>query len=558
MPTVYDIFFVGTSVEVYEKLKSKYPTIQYFEKLIRFDELATYSFTSMFWVIWDDVTLLDTFNLTEYKPTIWDDQYVHVFRNGEHYDGICLFPKNSVVSQKEFDNRVFINKKEIDVVASVPKLYPKYIVSNYEEYLEIADSMFWCIWPEVEITDESIFDLMFSHQNEYDRKENHVFKNMCNDTASYVGGIVLCSNDKKFSKREFERKYVIDKKEHDRVVSRYRYPKYIVSNYEEYLEICKKSSTMFWCIWPEVEITDESIFDLYFDPNTNLYQHDRKENHVFKNSFNSTDSFTNGIVLFSNKKTIGRREFDHRFLIEKKENDKLVSEHKLYDVVFISYNEPNADANFKLLKTLCPRAKRIHGITGIHKAHMTAAELCSTSMMWVVDGDASVDSSFDFATTMSSYDLDCVFVWRSKNPVNDLEYGNGGVKLLPRGLTLQLDTSSLDMTTSISKKFKARTTVSNTTNFNTDPFNTWKSAFRECAKLSSKTINGQRDVETDSRLAVWCTTGSDKLYGNYAIAGAIAGKEFGEINKDNISQLIKINDFKWLMHQFTTKFPDAL
>ena len=30
-------------------------------------------------------------------------------------------------------------------------------------------------------------------------------------------------------------------------------------------------------------------------------------------------------------------------------------------------------------------------------------------------------------------------VWRSKNPVNELVYGYGGVKLLPTKLTLDMD-----------------------------------------------------------------------------------------------------------------------
>ena len=43
--------------------------------------------------------------------------------------------------------------------------------------------------------------------------------------------------------------------------------------------------------------------------------------------------------------------------------------------------------------------------------------------------------------------------------------------------------------TSIRNKFRAMPEVSNTTNFNTSPFETWKSAFRECCKLSSKIID---------------------------------------------------------------------
>ena len=51
----------------------------------------------------------------------------------------------------------------------------------------------------------------------------------------------------------------------------------------------------------------------------------------------------------------------------------------------------------------------------------------------------------------------------------------------------------------ISNKFKVVNKISNITAFNTDEFNTWKSAFRECVKLASKVIDGQVDEETEIR-----------------------------------------------------------
>jgi len=220
----------------------------------------------------------------------------------------------------------------------------------------------------------------------------------------------------------------------------------------------------------------------------------------------------------------------------------------MYDIVFISYQEPNADSNWKLLKDRFPFAKRVHGVKGIHRAHITAAAKCFTDMIWIVDGDAVVLDSFDF--DYSPHDIEYVFVWRSKNPVNDLEYGNGGIKLFPRLLTLKMDTSKPDMTTSISTKFKPVKIVSNITTFNTDPFNTWKSAFRECCKLSSAIIDRQKQDETAERLRTWCTIGIDRKYGDCSIAGALAGKEYGEANKDNLEALKKINDFEWLDRKF--------
>ena len=212
----------------------------------------------------------------------------------------------------------------------------------------------------------------------------------------------------------------------------------------------------------------------------------------------------------------------------------------------ISYDEANADENFNKLKTRFPRAQRIHGVKGIHQAHIAAANVCSTEMFWIVDGDAVIEDDFNFDYEVPHKDMNAVHVWRSKNPVNELVYGYGGVKLLPTKLTLDMDCASTDMTTSISNRFRPMEQISNTSLFNSTPFNTWKSAFRECVKLSSKVIDRQDNKETEARLNVWCNNSNDSI----AIAGAKAGRQYGEANKNNKEALAKINDFDWLKEQY--------
>jgi hypothetical protein len=113
-----------------------------------------------------------------------------------------------------------------------------------------------------------------------------------------------------------------------------------------------------------------------------------------------------------------------------------------------------------------------------------------------------------------------------------------------------MDTTSTDMTMNISGKFKVMEGISNITAFNTDPFSTWRSAFRECTKLSSRLIKNQINKETEERLNAW-TTINNAQYGNYSIAGAIAGVKYGSSNNSNPYALEKINDYNWLLTQFT-------
>lgn len=218
----------------------------------------------------------------------------------------------------------------------------------------------------------------------------------------------------------------------------------------------------------------------------------------------------------------------------------------MYDIIFISYNEPNADNNYAALRHRFPMAKRVHGVKGIHHAHVKAAKKCFTKMFWVVDADAKIMDSFNFDYVVPEHQLDHVHVWRSINPVNKLEYGYGGVKLLPRMLTVNMDTSKPDMTTNISNNFKAMPEIANITAFNTDEFSTWRSAFRECAKLASRTISGQIDDETEERLNVWTTIATGK-FSKYALQGADAGKEFGNTIGNRLEL---INNFDWLKEQF--------
>lgn len=225
----------------------------------------------------------------------------------------------------------------------------------------------------------------------------------------------------------------------------------------------------------------------------------------------------------------------------------------MFDIVFISFNELKAEENLKLLRSRFPLAKHVSGVKGIHQAHIEAAKRSFSPMFWVVDADAIILDSFNFQYSLTKEEYDIVHVWRSKNPVNGLEYGYGGVKLLPKKLTLNMDLSKPDMTTSISSKFKAIEEVSNITAFNTDPFSTWRSAFRECTKLASRVIDGQISVETSSRLETWCTVGVGAPYGEYAISGAIAGRKYGQENAANLAALSLINDFDWLQNQFIQK-----
>jgi len=230
----------------------------------------------------------------------------------------------------------------------------------------------------------------------------------------------------------------------------------------------------------------------------------------------------------------------------------------MLDVIQISYHEETADENFEILQMFAPHAKRVQGVKGIFHAHKAAAEISQTRNFYVVDADAIIDETFSFNFTPNPTRLeyesfpqtDCIYTWRSRNPVNDLLYGYGGVKLFPRKQMLEAQTWNVDMTTTIGCPFVPQFQVSNITAFNTNPFETWKSAFRECAKLASSIIPNGDNVDNEYRLKIWCTRGKNKPNGEWCILGANQGRDFGFHYRKNERALALINDFDWLREQY--------
>jgi len=230
----------------------------------------------------------------------------------------------------------------------------------------------------------------------------------------------------------------------------------------------------------------------------------------------------------------------------------------MLDVFMLTYHEPSADENFEILKLFAPHAKRIDGVEGLLQAHQAAAEESKTSYFYVCDADAVIQENFQFKFEPSDRreaypgvpETECVFTYRSHNPINDLIYGYGGVKLFPKKNLLAVNEFKVDMTTSIGAKFVPKFEVANTTAFNTDPFNTWRSAFRECTKLSSNIIDHNKQIDDTYRLEVWCTRGENRRYGEYALLGAQQGRDFGTHYKNNTDALRKINDWEWLRKTF--------
>ena len=220
------------------------------------------------------------------------------------------------------------------------------------------------------------------------------------------------------------------------------------------------------------------------------------------------------------------------------------------DVFFLSFKETNREKNWQILRSLCPRNRRIHGIKGLALAHQMCARLSKTPFFFVVNGDNEVlDKEFQFQLPEEPL-KETVYTWRSLNPVNQLIYGFGGLKLFPKSAFYSFSSAQLDISTSLKIPYKIIPQLASITRFNASPLEAWRGAFRECVKLSSECISHQKILETKQRLDIWCEKGRDKPFGDYVLLGARQGRNYGKKHQRDKSALNKINNFDWLERFF--------
>lgn len=309
------------------------------------------------------------------------------------------------------------------------------------------------------------------------------------------------------------------------------------------LKIAQTSTTEFFYVVSSDYDFDLANFDFKFKPQ----EWDSDLVHIW-NTDSRIKLFNRSLVLKNPQNYIDQAFLEGKIKI--KDHSTRIITAPSYDIVLLSYDEPDTDNSYNNLIRRWPRIKRIHGVKGIVNAHRAAAEISSTEFFYVIDADAEILQAFDFDYYVHNLDYDSVHVWKSKNPVNGLEYGYGGVKLFPRKSVLNFSGNPADFTTTVTGSLKIVDSISNITRFNTDPFSAWRSGFREAVKLSAGLIRNA-DPLTKERLEIWCTCGEDADYGEFTIQGAQQGREFGSSNYNKPEILNLINDYSWLELKFT-------
>jgi hypothetical protein len=209
------------------------------------------------------------------------------------------------------------------------------------------------------------------------------------------------------------------------------------------------------------------------------------------------------------------------------------------DIIFLSYDEPNAEKNYADLLEKAPWAKRVHGVKGSDAAHKACAALSETEYFITVDADNIIDPKFlevEIDIEKLGLDESYVFSWCGKIHVNNLEYGNGGLKMWTRKFVNEMRTHENSeegdergkVEFCFDNKYYQFNENYSESFTNDSPFQAWRAGFREGVKMSldqGSKVENLRKVwwQNYHRLLIWSSVGADVKNGIWSILGAREG-----------------------------------
>lgn len=231
------------------------------------------------------------------------------------------------------------------------------------------------------------------------------------------------------------------------------------------------------------------------------------------------------------------------------------------DIFYISYDEPQKEEFWGDISHRIPHARRVDGVKGFHKAHRTCAELSSTERFFTIDGDSILTDKFwDLHVPEHLLKTDYVLSWCSRNALNGLSYGNGGVKNWPRATLLNTATheDSADERSAVDFCFAMNyyqlPEELSQSHMTYTPLQAFRAGFREGIKMAldggrkittaplSKSLHERIHVSNIERLRIWCSVGSDVHNGLWAIYGARKGLSFLYLEHQEYAS---IRDYHW-------------
>jgi hypothetical protein len=215
------------------------------------------------------------------------------------------------------------------------------------------------------------------------------------------------------------------------------------------------------------------------------------------------------------------------------------------DIVFISNGEINAEDNWmmlenRILKLEPNKLHRVHGINGRVAAYHAAAEASTTPWFFAVFAKLTIDFKFDWAWQPDRMQQAKHYIFHARNPVNGLVYGHQAMIAYNKQLVLDNPGVGLDFT--LDSPHEVVPILSGVAHYNTSPWSSWRTAFRECIKLKASLP----DVESEYRLGKWLDINSDEAEPQWSRWGAEDAVEYYDSVGGDFEELKKSYEWSWL------------
>jgi hypothetical protein len=223
---------------------------------------------------------------------------------------------------------------------------------------------------------------------------------------------------------------------------------------------------------------------------------------------------------------------------------------KPLDIVYLSNGEKSADENYehllRITKNIPNRIVRVDGVNGRVQAYHAAAQASNTSWFFTVFAKLKVENSFDWNWQPDRMQISKHYIFQAKNPVNGLIYGHQAMIAYNKKLTLANIGRGLDFT--LDDPHSSVDILSGIANFNTDPYATWRTAFREVIKLK----DDYKDISYE-RLQIWLNVAQGE-YAQECLQGAKDGVEYYDSVMGDPDQLKLSYEWDWLRDYYNRKY----
>lgn len=246
-----------------------------------------------------------------------------------------------------------------------------------------------------------------------------------------------------------------------------------------------------------------------------------------------------------------------------KNNNKTLKD---FPVVFLSFDEPNADEHWDLLQAVTPHKNiaRVHGVVGFDTAHKTAAaQFPDSEYIITVDADNQVESEFFKRPAPEGMNGKISYTWGGRQYTNGLMYGNGGLKLWSTEHLANMKSHELadeerdavDFCWDFNR-YKDIPGCYSTVYTNGSPYQAFRVGFREGVKLSMdqgqllpfEEWSTRMHAANFQRLLTWMTVGTDVQHGAWSIYGARLAVKLLQYDRFDF---VNIRDYDWFKEFFT-------